>query len=322
MASRYRVEAVLTELGIEILDEKDGELVAHCPGHLKRTGRQDRKPSWSISADSGEHHCFSCGYGGTLAGLVAGTQGMRTGTRKRSELDLDKAQGWLTRFGTEVMETQRLQIDAPMVARPTELPEHELGRFGAPPQWALEARQIDAGAANTLGVQWDPQREAWVTPIRDPVSLALWGWQLKGQGSRLFRNLPPGVAKTEAVFALEHAGPTVVLVESPLDAVRLKGLGVDAVSSYGAAVSEAQMTLILARAETLIVALDNPHTDDSGRTNSLRLLKEYGQLGIRFWPYTPRSPKDPGDMTDAEILDGIQHTRHSVRGRRAVLQAA
>jgi hypothetical protein len=208
LASRYRVEAVLDELGIAVLAEKDGELTAPCPGHLKRTGSQDRNPSWSINADTGEHHCFSCGYGGTLAGLVAGSQGLKVKRGKKRELDLDRAHGWLDRFGTEVMETHRLQVDPPRAAGPPVLDEWELGRFTTPPPWALKARQIDAEAAKTYGVLWDPQREAWVAPIRSPDAGALWGWQLKGQTSRLFRNLPPGVAKNRAVFGLGHVAHT------------------------------------------------------------------------------------------------------------------
>jgi DNA primase len=124
------------------------------------------------------------------------------------------------------------------------------------------------------------------------------------------------------VFGLGHVAPTFVVVESPLDAVRLHGLGVPAVSTYGAAVSTAQMQLMIVWARKLIIALDNPYRDDAGRTNALRLLKDYGTFGIHFWPYTEDSPKDPGDMTDEEILWGVRHTRSSVRGRRAVLDFA
>ena len=51
------VQRLLERLKLDT--KRDGsELVAKCPAH------EDRKPSWSINANSGQHHCFSCGWGG------------------------------------------------------------------------------------------------------------------------------------------------------------------------------------------------------------------------------------------------------------------
>lgn len=54
LLERFKIEA-----------RRDGdELLARCPAHV------DSKPSWSIHATTGRHHCFACGFGGTAASLV------------------------------------------------------------------------------------------------------------------------------------------------------------------------------------------------------------------------------------------------------------
>lgn len=57
------IAKVLTKLGIAYR-QQGIELHALCPAHV------DRKPSWSINVHTGQHHCFSCGWGGGVAALV------------------------------------------------------------------------------------------------------------------------------------------------------------------------------------------------------------------------------------------------------------
>lgn len=57
------VPKLLRELDIEYRVERN-ELHALCPAH------KDTKPSWSIHAVTGVHHCFSCGFGGGTIRLV------------------------------------------------------------------------------------------------------------------------------------------------------------------------------------------------------------------------------------------------------------
>lgn len=57
------VRGVLRHLEIEGT-ERHGEAWALCPAH------DDRRPSWSINLRTGQHHCFSCGWGGGIVALV------------------------------------------------------------------------------------------------------------------------------------------------------------------------------------------------------------------------------------------------------------
>ena len=71
------VQKALLRLGIPT-DQRNSELMGICPMHLERTGREDHNPSWSINLETGVHHCFSCGYKGTLLTLVAEVQDFQT----------------------------------------------------------------------------------------------------------------------------------------------------------------------------------------------------------------------------------------------------
>lgn len=57
------VVKLLDRLGIPAR-RKGRELWARCPSH------DDISPSWSIDEQTGVHHCFGCGWGGTAADLV------------------------------------------------------------------------------------------------------------------------------------------------------------------------------------------------------------------------------------------------------------
>jgi len=63
------IEGILYSLDIHVLRESGDELLAKCPLHLQRTGKEDGHPSWSINSKTYVHHCFSCGYAGTLTTL-------------------------------------------------------------------------------------------------------------------------------------------------------------------------------------------------------------------------------------------------------------
>jgi hypothetical protein len=57
------------------------------------------------------------------------------------------------------------------------------------------------------------------------MTFSLWGWQEKGARGRFFKNQPAGVKKSKTVFGVEILTSThdLIVVESPLDAVRLTG---------------------------------------------------------------------------------------------------
>lgn len=323
-----KVEHTLNLLGVEVDRVEGDEIYALCPAHEERTGRADHTASWSINSDKLTHFCFSCGYSGNIYGLVARLKGFIITSRWGGDaLDYATAKDWLINgVGMDVSDIHdrmEKQKDARIrVPEPVPMTEARLAVFSDPPEWALTARRLTADAAAAYSIKWEDEHKYWITPVRHPETGKLWGWQEKGQGSRYFKNRPPGVRKSQTVFGLDrYANGPAVVVESPLDAARITASGVGwGLSTYGAVVSEQQIHL-LSRVEDLYVAMDNPMFDTAGRKASEQFY-EAGRKGLlepRFFNYRAlmqSAAKDPGDLTDGDVFHGVEKSVHFIRGKK------
>jgi len=168
-------------------------------------------------------------------------------------------------------------------------------------------------------VLWDKNNEAWILPIRDPDNGALLGWQEKGARGRFFKNQPAGVKKSKTVFGVHIMSTTedLIVVESPLDAVRLTGLEKNAISTFGAIMSEEQAK-ILRRAPRIIAAFDNDKAGHTANEQIRVLARKYG-MDLFYFNYRGIDVKDVGDMTEAEIEHGIKTAKTSILGKAAYL---
>ena len=299
------VLATLERLGIEGKESGD-EFIAACPKHFERTGRYDAHPSWSINLNTGLFLCFSCGYRGSLFTLVMDTEGVA---------DIEVAKEFVVK-GSLQNSIERIPGAYRPVVNRTGVPESRLGAYTTAPSWALRSRRVTATACAHYGVLWSTYDESWILPIRDHDGLLL-GWQEKSQTDRHFRNFPTGVKKSDTLFGYhKFTGGQMVVVESPLDAVRLYSEGITgAVAVYGAIVSRKQIQLMTA-ADEVVMALD---ADEAGRKASKELLQSTrGVLkAVRFFAYDG-SAKDPGDMDHDQIYGGITAARSRVLGEKAL----
>lgn len=300
------VETTLSDLDIAVEYTDGDELWALCPGHHTRTGKGDRNPSWSINAETGIHYCFSCHYKGNLLTLIRDIRGIDAASRFRTEFEVH-ARALLADPDFDI------SIDKPtaeVVRTANFKPESWLDDFTDPPRWALRARRITGLGAKEYGIRWDGAREAWIFPFRDPVSGNLLGYQLKAQKTRLFRNRPRTVAKSETFFgwSVARGARKVVVVESPLDAVILSDRGVAAIAVCGSHLSEAQVELLAGGWFDLVCLwLDN---DTAGELETRRLKKVLTTRGVRAEFVTPESypeitsGKDAGDLAD-DTIDAV-----------------
>lgn len=302
------VEATLAQLGIEGRGY-GGEFSAPCPMHLARTGKEDGHPSWSINLNTGLFICYSCGYRGSLLTLISDMTGV--------SLDEAKAHGVKVDLQTTVARMRPVNI-APR--RDKVFPESSLAQFHEPPRWARNKRGVSMEACQWYGVKWDHLDESWILPIRRSDGTLI-GWQVKGESSRVFKNYPLGVKKSQCLFGYERfEGGRMVVVESPLDTLRMRTNGITGgVSTFGSEVSRAQIGMMTA-ADEVVFALDNYKTDDAGRKSTLRLIKQTrGVLAsVRVFNYGGIDAKDPGDMTPEEVEQGIAFARSRALGERAI----
>jgi 5S rRNA maturation endonuclease (ribonuclease M5) len=315
------VVKVLDKLGVYIIRARGDEMLSHCPGHEARTGQKDVNPSWYINQRTGAHMCFSCGFKGNLFSLVGELQGLYIS----EDIDYGAVSKWIAQV--EEITPQELAArlkEAPQYVAPKpELPmdNSRLALFTEPPAWALKARNLTAEACRKYEVLWSGE-DTWILPIRNPHDNTLWGWQEKSAKERAFKNRPLGVTKSRTLFGAHELTPEqAILVESPLDAVRVSSVGaIGGVAAFGAQVSESQIKL-LRYSDVVIVALDNPKVDAAGKKGCEAFLQGARKLGItaKFFNYGETGIKDVGDMNNDQILWGIENAIDMIYGEKAYL---
>ena len=281
---------VLQRLGVSVSRVGEREITGRCPVHFKTTGKEDRSPSWSMNSTTGLWICYSCGARGTLSHLVSELTG-------ESDAIVAVHKFLVTNSLTRMSSTKEVE-QQPDVDWLT------FSKFSVPSDARLQERNLDREAVRRYGIRWDTQYQSWIIPIVSP-SGELLGWQSKGKSRVL--NYPIGVSKASTLFGIDSVNTgTCVLVESPLDVVRLATVmdGVCGLASFGVHVSKAQIALLATYANKLIVALDN---DEAGMTVGKKLFKNLPSFRhpVTWLRYAHTQAKDIGEMTDDEIYEAV-----------------
>lgn len=296
----------LEELGMVVTKLAYNEAWSYCPGHERLMGRPNRKPNkWSVNIETGIHSCFSCGFSGSFVTLVQEVLGY----------DRADAESWVRGRGgvarvrrVLAASADRWSSDEGLSQQHAEWNEARLAVFSAAPSSARAGRRVSSGSLSHYGILWsDGDDPFWVLPIRDPDTGRLWGYQEKSEDGWV-SNKPYGVQKSLALFGYEvFDSPFVLVLESPLDcAVALTHGFYGAVSTYGAKISDTQLSLLLDLGVPIIFGLDN---DDAGIKASLDLKHRFLGSGhrIKFLNYSHiPSKKDVGsDLTRQELQQAV-----------------
>lgn len=299
------LEGALDDLGIVGRISGD-ELTALCPNPQ----HDDSSPSWSINLNTGKHHCFSCGFGGSFQWLVQIMRGMRQG----------EASAWI--------KTQKVRVAKPKEEEDNPswvIHERDLWPYGPPPLERLLERRISAQACEALEILWDNDNNRWVMVIRDPWTDRLIGWQTKGVGeeSSLVDNYPRRIKKASTVFGYKNLKSTgtdgsCIVLENPLKAALVYDAGYDrVVSTMGSSFTDYQINdLLWPVADEVILMLDN---DPAGHkavhrfimqnpyARSSTLIFNYGNVLQNNGAYVHvPDGRDPGDLSAIEIVQGIE----------------
>jgi DNA primase len=302
------MERLLDTLGVEYVDARGDEIQGFCPAHEERTGKVDHNPSWYINSETGAHICFSCEFKGNIISLVAKLKNFEDFDKAKAWINGDLSNDFLDVFDRTIQKRKKHVFEELVYVS-----DASLSAFKEPPDYALKARGLTAEAAAKYGVLWNKRTQAWITPIRNAADNALLGWQEKGYFGRSFNNYPQGIKKSSSLFGLDqYNGGTIIVVESPLDAVRLESVGISGgVSTFGAIISDKQIDAIRT-CDRIIFAMD---ADEAGVASSMRLLELTHKLNFEAWffNYSHTDMKDVGGMSKAEILTGIDTAVHSVQ---------
>lgn len=306
------VEKVLLSLDVSLTAQRGDEVQGLCPMHKARMGTEDHNPSWWINTVTGVHFCFSCGYKGNIYTLVADLKGMDYFDAKDYvEQDSEVAVDVLLKRIRELPQYIPTQTDE------IGMSEARLAVYTDAPDIELKKRFLTRESANKYGILWDKENEAWILPIRDAESFTLMGWQEKGARGRFFRNQPVGVKKSKTMFGINVVSENEewVVVESPLDAVRLGALGYNGVATFGAILSEDQAK-IMRRASVIYAAFDNDEAGKKACEQMLGYARKYG-IELKFFNYEGIDVKDIGDMIPSEVHRGLETSKDRVWGKAA-----
>lgn len=291
---------ILEEAGVKNLRTTQKEVVGSCPMHKARTGQPDRHVgNWSINRISFKHNCYSCGYGGNLNSLLIDL----TGSAPEDLADELRKQNFLANMadvrrnpGTVLEEAVPLLTEWALKEILTDVPQR-----------LLDLKGLQRPAVDAYEVRWDKETRRWVLPLRDPRGDLL-GAQYRQKGSVM--TMPAGIAKADLLFGYTtvRSSNFCAIVESPLDAVRLYGLGVPAVSSLGAYVSRQQATLVARNFDCVYIAMDNDNAGKKGADVLEMMLRRAGTACTK-WNYERlvdedgEPAKDVGDATDISIME-------------------
>lgn len=283
------IAEILSSIGVEVTRVGEREITGRCPVHEKITGHADRSPSWSMNAATGAWLCFSCGAKGSLMGLVQELTGS-------TNIAYD--------FYATIATVSLSNLDMPTVVPKIAVDWVSYSKFQEIPDEELQKRKITRASADAFGLRWDSTESCWILPLVSP-SGELLGWQSKKTG--WVRNYPVGVKKSLTLFGInKFRGGRAILVESPLDVVRLHSIGApyQGLATFGTAVSVKQISILEERADSVIVAMDN---DEAGIVASKKLKESLPRFrqGIYWLNYTGTTAKDIGDMDDGEIFTAI-----------------
>lgn len=277
----------------------------HCPAHRRITGHHDRSPSWYVHTVTGQHHCFSCGWSGTLEDIFR-------------EVNVPVPPDLMTWLTTEQVKASLNRLaaaedpddeEAPSYFKPTVVDEIWLDSFDEAPDDMMAERFISPEMAKLYKVKWS--EAGLYLPIRNSAGV-LQGVQIRRPGSFPL-NHPKTVLKSESLFGLNVAsmlGRAVLLVESPLDVVRCATAAVPAVASYGVFVSAQQLDMLASHFDVVVLGLDNPAIDPAG-ASQIPIVTEgltrrsVHVLQFRYDGLTKLDgsvAKDPGDVADSEAL--------------------
>ena len=175
-------------------------------------------------------------------------------------------------------------------------------RFVDVPFKLLQLKALTVMAADVFDIRWDSEERCWVLPIRSPKG-ELWGYQFRQKGAHP-NTQPEGIAKSQTLFGLSamRRYRDVMVVESPLDAVRCFSIGIPSVATMGMYVSDTQATLLARNFTRVVIAMDNDEAGDRGARVLGHMLDRRRTYHSRLSYHRLGDAKDPGEVEDNVVL--------------------
>jgi len=260
-----------------------------CPFH-----NNNRTPAGEVNKESGMFFCFSCRKSADLCELVMHSSGRSYFESARFIKSKDQAIDLEQQINQQLYsKPEFVQFDELVLKR---LYNNLLGSVRAKDYFKYRKINNLSWAKFSLG--YSEKQDMVTVPVYSPDSIAI-GFVGRSIEGKEFKN-SPGLPKSKTLFNLNNVklSSKVYVVESSFDAIRLDQVGLPAVATLGATVSNAQIDLLQKYFNDIIIIADN---DEAGSSMKDRIIEKLGsrvsviQLNNKY--------KDIGDMDDDSIKE-------------------
>jgi len=285
--TKEQIQRVLAGAGINIESEVDSDYIIFCPFH-----NNHRTPAGEVDKNKGTFFCFSCQKVADLVELV-----MHTSARTYFEsVRFIKSKEQQTDISDEI--NKRLYVK-PDYVQYDELLIKRLNAeaFNSPRSIRYyESRFITQDSIKKFYLGYSQKQDMVTIPVHSPEGMCV-GFVARSIEGKDFKNTP-GLPKSKILFNLHRVktASKVYIVESSFDAIRLDYVGLPAIATLGANISNTQVELLKKYFNDIIVIADN---DVAGGNMKDRLIEK---LGSRISIIElDKQYKDIGDMSDESI---------------------
>ena len=159
-------------------------------------------------------------------------------------------------------------------------------------------RKIELSSWSKFSLGYSEKQDMVTVPVHSPDGMPI-GFVGRSIEGKEFKNTP-GLPKSKTLFNLNRVKmlDSVYVVESSFDAIRLDQVGLSAVATLGANVSNTQIELLQKYFNNIIVIADN---DEAGGNMKSKIVEK---LGSRVSVIKlDKQYKDIGDMDDKLIKE-------------------
>jgi DNA primase len=282
-----QTKRIIVGIGVDVEGEVDTDYIIFCPFHGNY-----RTPAGEIDKNSGTFYCFSCQKVADIYEFVmfVGNKTYFEAARyiKRNEVESDLRHEIVSKLiqkpdyhPFDQATVERLSLEALGSARATSY---------------FQGRKITADSMEKFSLGYSENRDMVTVPVHSPEGILV-GFVGRSVEGKEFKNTP-GLPKSKVLFNLHRvkSSSKVFVVESSFDVIRLDQVGMPAVATLGANVSNIQVDLLRKYFNNIYVIADN---DEAGGNMKGRIIEKIGsrvsvvQIDGKY--------KDIGDMDDEAI---------------------
>ena len=287
--TKEQIKRVLTGSGVTVESELDADFMIFCSFH-----NNHRTPAGEVQKDSGMFFCFSCQKSADLIELVMHTSG-RTYFESARFIKSKESEGNLEQDINKALyqKPEFVLFDELILKR---LYNNLVSSDRAKDYFRY--RKIELSSWSKFSLGYSEKQDMVTVPVHSPDGMPI-GFVGRSIEGKEFKNTP-GLPKSKTLFNLNRVKmlDSVYVVESSFDAIRLDQVGLSAVATLGANVSNTQIELLQKYFNNIIVIADN---DEAGGNMKSKIVEK---LGSRVSVIKlDKQYKDIGDMDDKSIKE-------------------